>query len=249
MEDDLYQQEIQEKEDKTPSKFKLSKANIERAEELKKGVTEFFYTKYGIEVSKKLAKQHIEIYHSNSNEEYGFVSSDDLNLIMMNEIVLEDESLFETTLIHETMHQLGCSNLEMGHFMNEGFAEALTQEATEFLNIKYQTEGDYEIYADLAEQMIIANPTLIAEIIMNEDFDFVKHFNDVLKDVPQEINELAVPGKRFIEIMDFNYWEGDDSFMAQEFVSVYVRNFDLSKKQIKRIRQRYIIPDYELYYY
>lgn len=90
---------------------KLSSKQAKKVENLKKCICNYFIEKYGIDFSTKLEKQEVSFFSTRvlgNSITMGYVDVNNSNELHLNILLNKDhKDEFETTYVHETLHQLG----------------------------------------------------------------------------------------------------------------------------------------------
>lgn len=234
----------------------------EKINTLKSGIAEFFSEAYNVDVTSKLDKlKDVYIFSLDENPNtgilYGYCDSE-LNTINLNDSILDDEVLFNSVFVHETMHYLGIIHRTFnGQYFIEGIADALTYQCLEFLNKEFDaTYTSYYTQRELALQIIAVDKELVVNAITQDDFEIMDRINEVLKDVPRTVfpcDNVAETLEILVNGLLYNNSSLESSelttkislFIGQEIVASYCKEFKPSKKEISEIRKHYVVENFE----
>ena len=238
---------------------KLPKSREKTIERLKEGMISFFQERYDIDISEKLANQEVRLFSSTgaSVDTMGYVEIGNRNVLNLNKRLLNDLSyLFETTYIHETLHQIGFQGDKM-LLVVEGITDALNDMILCYIGIEPVVTPYYYECRTLAYQLLAVDPEIVSCYLEDENFDILERINEKLQDVPQLFLKSGHLGKlleKRLEIL-FTIAEGrafgfstDPYYFAleaQEIVRAYCQECNPDADTIDYIRSHYLTLDYE----
>lgn len=144
---------------------KLSAKQEKKVEKLKKCICNYFIEKYGIDFSTKLKKQEVSFFSTRvlgNSITMGFVDVNNSNELHLNILLNKDhKDEFETTYVHETLHQLGFIDASgKMTYVVEGIVDAYTDMILIENNIKSKVTGIYFETRQLGYQIIAADKNL-----------------------------------------------------------------------------------------
>ena len=238
---------------------KLPRSKEKVIRNLQKGIISFFQERYQIDVSEKIEKQEIAIFSSTGFMEgvMGYVDTNNPNILNLNERLLKDYSdEFETTYIHETLHQIGFRS-ENAYMIEEGITDALADMICCYIGIEPVLTIYYSESRTMAYQMLAADPEIVSCYLNDNEFDIIKRINEKLEGVPQPFIKSGNLGKRLESRLDVlhaiatgNAFGGTTNvlwiaFEAQEIMRAYCQECNPDANTIAYIRSHYLVVDYE----
>ena len=237
----------------------LSEEQKEKVKKLRKAISKFFKLRYGIELSDRLEKQKVTFYSTSDFGEsvtMGYVDINDSDTLHLN-IALNEEykELFESTYVHETLHQLGFQDAEMT-FVVEGIVDAYTDLILTEGGINSQPTDIYFETRQLGYQMIKADEQLPKVFLEKEKKETVKeHINRCLNQYKQEYvqhKDLAGYLNDLMEaLIAINSGTGFSenayyyAYDSQAIVQRYCQAQECKKSTIQYIRKHYLIDAFE----
>ena len=238
--------------------FELPEKNWKTVEKIRKGMIEFFNEKYSIDISEKISQQEIKVFIPVIDDgTMGFVRPEEPNVMYVNQEVLDEYSeFFETTYIHETIHQMGFMGKQRT-ILDEGFTDAITDMICCYIGEKPVLTPLYTYPRLVAYQMLKADPKIVSGYLENDDFDIVKRINHRLKDVPQTGEQVYNIGQNLEVLLTFfvnsqvqNPFEVNVHPMAmirdvQEITRAYCQECSPDHETIDYIRNHYCLVEYE----
>ncbi len=237
----------------------LTQAQLKKTETLKKAIIAYFLKNYDIDFSEKLSKQKVTFF---SCEEFfdsiilGYVDylADPNTLHLHILLNSEYEDLFETTYVHETLHQLGFKD-DSGEttYIVEGIVDAYTDLIMTANSLEPNLTDIYFEPRQLGYQLIAADKDL-PNIFVN-GLSLQNHINSSLEGYTQNFSKhenissyldklLGV----FIAINSNTAYSDNGyfyAFDAQTIVQRFCQSQKCSDETIKYIRSHYIIEDFE----
>ena len=252
----------EESEVSTLENEQLPKSKLKKIEKLRNGIVEFFEEKYSIDVSEKMKKQQVRLFTSTGSmeETMGYVNPEAPSVLNLNQKLLNEYSvLFETSYIHESIHQLGFYS-STDRMIDEGVTDALTDMVCCYIGIEPVLTDYYFEHRTLAYQLLAADPELVACYVENDEFKITSRIDEKLKNVAQPFEKVESLGERLEMMLTAMYglttgrvqsysvdplvfvWE------AQEIVNAYCQECNPKEETIDYIRSHYLITDYENLY-
>ena len=244
--------------DESPVFSGLSQTQTKKTETLKKAIVTYFLKNYNIDFSEKLSKQKVTFF---SSEEFfdsiilGYVDLNDPNTLHLHVLLnSEYEELFETTYVHETLHQLGFKD-DSGEttYIVEGIVDAYTDL---IMTTNFFEPNLTDIYFEprqLGYQIIAADKDL-PNIFIN-GLSFQNHINASLEKYTQNFSEHKNPSSYLNKLLgvfiaiNSNTAYSDNryfyAFDAQTIIQRFCQSQKCSDETIKYIRRHYIIEDFE----
>lgn len=233
-----------------------SKDLVQEINKIKKGMRKFFFKKYKIDVKDKLNKlEKVYVFSSNEykGQSLGGYVDEEKNTVNLNEEFVKDENKWKTVFIHETIHYLGVREKGSNHteYLIEGITDALAEDCCNYLKITFYATNFYQLQRMLAHQILIVDPQLVNETIKNGKCDMENRINDRLKDIDFsiiEVDNIAVNLESCISSLFQGTSQGSEEIIilqAQDIVSSYCKTFSPSKEKIEKIREYYVMNDYE----
>lgn len=238
----------------------LSKSNAKTIEMLKEGMICFFQERYNIDISEKLANQEVRIFSSTGIDEgvMGYVElGKEDNVLNLNQRLFEDYSdAFETSYVHETLHQIGFQGEEYLQIV-EGITDALADMIMCYIGIEPVLTQNYYECRTIGYQLLAADPEIVSCYLEDDDFDILERINEKLKDVKQPFRQAGHFGKLLenrlqilfgIETRTVWGFSTDPYLFAyevQEIVKAYCQEFNPDAETIDYIRNHYLVLDYE----
>ncbi len=244
--------------DESPVFSGLSQAQTKKTETLKKAIVTYFLKNYNIDFSEKLSKQKVTFF---SSEKFfdsiilGYVDLNDPNTLHLHVLLnSEYEELFETTYVHETLHQLGFKD-DSGEttYIVEGIVDAYTDL---IMTTNFFEPNLTDIYFEprqLGYQIIAADKDL-PNIFIN-GLSFQNHINASLEKYTQNFSEHKNPSSYLNKLLgvfiaiNSNTAYSDNryfyAFDAQTIIQRFCQSQKCSDETIKYIRRHYIIEDFE----
>ena len=244
--------------DESPVFSGLSQTQTKKTETLKKAIVTYFLKNYNIDFSEKLSKQKVTFF---SSEKFfdsiilGYVDLNDPNTLHLHVLLnSEYEELFETTYVHETLHQLGFKD-DSGEttYIVEGIVDAYTDL---IMTTNFFEPNLTDIYFEprqLGYQIIAADKDL-PNIFIN-GLSFQNHINASLEKYTQNFSEHKNPSSYLNKLLgvfiaiNSNTAYSDNryfyAFDAQTIIQRFCQSQKCSDETIKYIRRHYIIEDFE----
>ena len=238
--------------------YELSETQTKKISKLKKAICKFFIQKYKIDFSNKLERQQVTFFSVPSlgnGITMGYVDINNSNILHLNILLnTEYKENFESTYIHESLHQLGFSDktCEMTYLV-EGIVDAYTD------MILTENGGDSkptDLYFEarqLGYQMIEADQNL-PNVFVNKE-SLREYVNKSLNSYQQKYikhNDLALYLNTLLEaLIAINSGTGYSenayyyAFDAQSIVQRFCQAQNCDSTQIKYIRSHYILEDFE----
>jgi len=238
---------------------KLPKSNAKTIETLKEGMISFFQERYNIDISEKLANQEVRIFSSTGINEgvMGYVEIGKENVLNLNQRLFKDYSdVFETTYVHETLHQIGFQGEESLQVV-EGITDALADMIMCYIGMEPVLTPDYYECRTIGYQLLAADPEIVSCYLEDDDFDILERINEKLKDVKQPFRKAGHFGKLLenrlqilFSIATGTAWGfSTDPYLfayeVQEIVKAYCQEFNPDADTIDYIRNHYLVLDYE----
>ena len=237
--------------------LELPKSKQKKIDELREGMISYFLEEYKIDISEKLEKQEVAIYTSTGSSEgvMGYVDIDNPNVLNLNQKLLKEYSeLFETTYVHESLHQIGF-HAKKPQYIDEGITDALTDMIFCFMGKEPVLTEYYSDSRCLAYQLLAADPEIVSCYLENDNFEIIERVNQKLKNVPQTLRKVDSLGKRLEDVLSVLYsikhgaiYPIDEycfALEAQEIVKAYCQECNPDDDVIDYIREHYIVLDYE----
>lgn len=239
--------------------LELPKSKEKVVQKLREGIISFFQERYQIDVSEKLEKQEVAMFSSIGTQEgvMGYVDVNNPNILNLNQKLLKEYSeLFETTYIHETLHQIGFRS-DNTLIIEEGITDALTDMICCYIGIKTVLTPYYFECRTLAYQLLAADPEIVSCYLENDEFDIIGRINEKLESVPQTYRKTSDLGKRLERMVNIlygistgtvwgystdTYWF---AFEAQEIVKAYCQACEPDSSIIDYIHSHYLPDAYE----
>ena len=243
----------------TEKSFDIPNKYDKKIEELREGIISFFNERYHIDVSELIGKQQIAIYTADGINEgvFGYVEPTNQHILNLNRKIFKEESdKFETTYIHETLHQIGFFSKTVS-MLDEGITDALTDMICCYMGKSAVSTEYYFESRTLAYQMLKADPEIVKAYLTEEDFCIRERINEKLKDVPQvyeKTDNLGVFLDHMIKalydlntgiVFDYGYDPYIFAFQAQEIVKAYCQECNPDTATINYIRAHYLTIDCE----
>ena len=226
---------------------------------LQEGLISFFQEKYAIDISSKLEAQEIRMFSSSGASEgiMGFVDLENENVLNLNDRLLSDFAFaFETTYVHETIHQIGFRGEKM-LLTVEGITDALTDMALCYMGIEPALTEYYSEARTVGYQLLAADPEIVHCYLSNTNFDILQHIDDKLDAFHQEFRKSSHLGELLESRLEILYGISNNTvwgysteprwfaFEVQEIVFSYCQASNPSIETIDYIRSHYLVPDYE----
>ena len=244
--------------DESPVFSGLSQTQTKKTETLKKAIVTYFLKNYNIDFSEKLSKQKVTFF---SSEEFfdsiilGYVDLNDPNTLHLHVLLnSEYEERFETTYVHETLHQLGFKD-DSGEttYIVEGIVDAYTDLIMTTNSFEPNLTDIYFEPRQLGYQIIAADKDL-PNIFIN-GLSFQNHINASLEEYTQNFSEHKNPSSYLNKLLgvfiaiNSNTAYSDNryfyAFDAQTIIQRFCQSQKCSDETIKYIRRHYIIEDFE----
>lgn len=237
---------------------KMPKKNANTIERLKTGMISFFQERYKIDISEKIENQQVKFFigTGESAEMMGFVEVGNKNVLNLNQILLKEYShLFETTYVHETLHQIGFQADK--NAIVEGITDALADMILCYIGIEPKSTPYYYYTRTVAYQLLYVDPEIVSGYLTQDNFDIIQRITDKLKDVPQPCRKNSNIGAVLEQRLELLYYVNQGmvsnlstdpywlAFECQEIVKAYCTTFNPDADTIKYIRSHYVIFDYE----
>lgn len=238
---------------------KLPRSKEKTIEKLKEGMISFFQERYNIDISEKLANQEVRFFSSAGESESvtGYVEIGNRNVLNLNKRLLKDVSyLFETTYVHETLHQIGFQG-EKSLQVVEGIVDSLTDMILCYMGREAVLTPYYDECRTVGYQLLAADPEIVSCYLNGQSFDILDRINEKLKDVPQEFRKVGHLGKLLENRLQILYgistgtvWGFSTdpylfAFEVQEIVKAYCQECNPDAETIDYIRSHYLVLDYE----
>ena len=237
--------------------LELPKSKQKKIDELREGMISYFLEEYKIDISEKLEKQEVAIYTATGSSEgvMGSVDLDNPNVLNLNQKLLKEYSeVFETTYVHESLHQIGF-HAKKPQYIDEGITDALTDMIFCFMGKSPVLTEYYSDSRCFAYQLLAADPEIVSCYLENDNFEIIDRINQKLKDVPQTLMQVDSLGKRLegMQTALYNIKLGVTypieayyfALEAQEIVKAYCQECNPDDATIDYIRGHYLVEDYE----
>lgn len=259
---DILSEEVMEEQIKTPEiDFQkvlgdceeIENKSIEKLDELKAELVEFFKENYELDISKKIESIKTLQFRNEDLSISVCHIPEEKNTIYIHKTYLEQYSKYtRATWVHELMLVLGVEREETKYKpLYDAMAEALT-----YLFYKQEKRSEppvsmYTVPAKLCLQMIIVNPQIVNNLLTNEEYKLEDEINIMLEnsEYPNfEPNESIVGVYNLVFSTLFATYESPDkeiAFLGQEICTAYCRRFKLSKKKIEELKKYWILPEYD----
>lgn len=240
---------------------KLSAKQEKKVEKLKKCICNYFIEKYGIDFSTKLKKQAVSFFSTRvlgNSITMGFVDVNNSNELHLNILLNKDhKDEFETTYVHETLHQLGFIDASgKMTYVVEGIVDAYTDLILVENNIKSKVTGIYFETRQLGYQIIAADKNLpklfvekkaVSEYFDNELSSYKQNYAKHNK-LAEYLNTLL---QALIAINSGTTSSSSQSnayfyaFDAQSIVQKFCQSQNCDNDTIDYIRKHYLLEDFE----
>lgn len=243
----------------TQRSFEVPDKYVKKIQNLREGIISFFNERYQIDVSEEIGKQEIAIFNSYeaNAETFGYVDPENQNILNLNQKVFkEDSDKFESTYIHETLHQIGFISITPT-LIDEGITDALTDMICCYLDIEPVMTEYYFETRTVAYQLLKADPGIVSAYLEETDFSIIDRINDKLENVPQVYEQTDNLGE-FLNYMlrlmynlttgnvfDYGFDPYLFAFQAQEIVKAYCQECKPDAETIDYIRAHYLTIDNE----
>lgn len=226
---------------------------------LQEGLISFFQETYDIDISSKLKAQEIRMFSSSGASEgiMGFVDLENANVLNLNDRLLSDFAFaFETTYVHETIHQIGFRGEKM-LLTVEGITDALTDMALCYMGIEPELTEYYSEARSIGYQLLAADPEIVHCYIYNNNFNILQRIDDRLDGFSQEFRRSGHLGNLLENRLEILYGISNNTvwgystdplafaFEAQEIVFSYCQTTNPSNETIDYIRSHYLVTNYE----
>ena len=169
----------------TDDAIDLSGESKKLIDELNNEIARYFEEVYEIDVTGRLAKLNVKLINPPQDLDiiiYGYYNNIQFdNNVYISSAIVDDETLFEYTYVHETMHYLGFSSknsIELT-YVYEGLTEAITENIHEYSKaFDYVDDPIYFESKLAAKEILKATPEIVAEIILAEgEYDLEANIN------------------------------------------------------------------------
>lgn len=243
----------------TQRSFEIPSKYAKKIEKLREGIISFFQERYQTDVSDKIGKQEVAIFTATGVNEgvFGYVDSENRNILNLNKKIFNEESdKFETTYIHETLHQIGFISSDVC-LMDEGITDALTDMVCCYIGIEPILTEYYFESRTLAYQLLKADPGIVTGYLTEEDFNLLERISEKLTNVPMPYEKVDDLGKFLDHMIKLLYdlstgkvfeYSVDPycfAFQAQEIVKAYCQECKPDAETIDYIRNHYLTMDCE----
>lgn len=171
--------------EQTDDAIDLSGESKKVIDELNNEIARYFEEVYEIDVTGRLAKLNVKLINPPQDLDiiiYGYYNNIQFdNNVYISSAIVDDETLFEYTYVHETMHYLGFSSknsIELT-YVYEGLTEAITENIHEYSKaFDYVDDPIYFESKLAAKEILKATPEIVAEIILAEgEYDLEANIN------------------------------------------------------------------------
>ena len=238
---------------------KLSSKQAKKVENLKKCICNYFIEKYGIDFSTKLEKQEVSFFSTRvlgNSITMGYVDVNNSNELHLNILLNKDhKDEFETTYVHETLHQLGFIDASgKMTYVVEGIVDAYTDMILIENNIKSKVTGIYFETRQLGYQIIAADKNLpklfLEKKSVSEYFDnelssykqnYAKH-NKLAEYLNTLLQALIAINSGTTSSQSNAYFY---AFDAQSIVQKFCQSQNCDNDTIDYIRKHYLLEDFE----
>ena len=237
----------------------LTEKQVRQVEKLKKLILKYFIKEYNVDFSEKLRNQKVTIFSTSiigNSMVMGYVDIKDSNTLHLN-VVLNGEykEIFETTYVHETLHQLGIQDKTCDMtYVVEGIADAYTDLILTEGNIEAKLTDLYFEPRQLGYQMIKADRELLNVLLSGKSLkERINQLLDSYEQEPMQHKDLAGYLNTLLEVViAINSGMGYSEYMpyfyvfdAQSIVQKYCQAQGCDKETIEYVRKHYLIEDFE----
>jgi len=243
----------------TQRSFDIPNKYAKKIQNLREGIITFFNERYQIDVSEQIENQEIAIFNSYgaNAETFGYVDPENQNILNLNQKVFkEDSDKFESTYIHETLHQIGFIS-STPTTIDEGITDALTDMICCYLGIEPVLTEYYFETRTVAYQLLKADPGIVTAYLTEDGFSIIDRINDKLENIPQVYEKTDNLGQ-FLDYMlrllldlatgkvpGYSVDPYCFAFQAQEIVKAYCQECKPDAETIDYIRAHYLTMDCE----
>lgn len=236
----------------------LTDSQKKKVETLKNYIYDYFINNYNIDFSEKLAKQNVNFFSCSefgSSTTMGYVDINDSDTLHLNiHLNLDYKNLFESTYVHETLHQLGFMDKECKTtFIVEGIVDAYTDIILMLNKANSQPTDIYFESRQLGYQIIAADKNL--PNIFLEKKSFSNYLNDCLEvyTQPYEEHENVVEYLNTLLYVFVNFNSGTAysdyayfyAYDVQSIVQRFCQAQNCDDETIKYIRSHYLLEGFE----
>ena len=238
--------------------YELSEKQVRKVAKLKKTICKFFIQRYKIDFSDELEKQQVTFFSTSSignGITMGYVDVNNYNILHLNVLLnTENKELFESTYIHESLHQLGFNDKKCKvTYLVEGIVDAYTDLILTENGGNSQPTDLYFEARQFGYQMIAADPNL-PKVFVNKE-SLREYVNKSLNSYQQKYvkhNDLAIYLNALLEaLIAINSGTGYSentyyyAFDAQSIVQRFCQAQNCDSHTINYIRSHYILEDFE----
>ena len=222
-------------------------------EKLKKLILNYFIKEYDIDFSEELRNQKVTFFSTSSIGEsmvMGYVDINDSNTLLNGEY----NEIFETTYVHEKLHQLGMQDKTCNMtYIVEGIVDAYTDLILTEGNVNAQLTNLYFEARQLGYQMIKADREL-PKVLINEE-SLKERINKSLnsyKQEPMQHKDIAGYLDTLLDVLiainsSIGYSENMPLFYvfdAQSIVQKYCQAQGCDKETIEYVRKHYLLENF-----
>lgn len=223
---------------------------------LKEAMISYFEEVYNMDISSELENQKIKIFIATdeNDEVMGYVDPENVEYLNLNKALFNEYStLFDTSYVHESLHQLGFKS-RTANLIDEGITDALTDLILVNANIEsYVEEDSYAAPRTVGYQILSVDREIANYYLETENPDIIARINQKLENVNQPFEQEINLGERlnnllsgltygfYSETIDLYYI----AFEAQEITASYCKTFSPDNQTIDHIRSFYLVYEYE----
>lgn len=250
---------LEDDEDFDDQEFmELTDSQKKKVETLKNYIYDYFIDNYNIDFSEKLAKQNVNFFSCSefgSSTTMGYVDINENDTLHLNiHLNLDYKNLFESTYVHETLHQLGFMDKECkATFIVEGIVDAYTDIILTLNKANSQPTDIYFESRQLGYQIIAADKNLPSVFLDKKSFstylnDYLETYNQPYEEhenVAEYLNTLLYAFVNFnsgTAYSDYAYFYAYD---VQSIVQRFCQAQNCDDETIKYIRAHYLLEGFE----
>ena len=223
---------------------------------LKDQMTSFFEEVYDVDIADKLSSINTYTFESNDGL-YGYHIPGSTDVYVNGSIYRTHKSMFASTWCHEVIHLIGINYIQNEFYgIYECITEAVNTELMDWMNNPHDTTSAYYSTINIGKQLIMANPEIVRQSILDPDYRIENEIDSVLKDAryiaakPPKDSSIAFQLSCYIiskmeEAPMYFLNQPFLDFMMQEITTAYCRSFNLTEEQIENSKNLWIVNNFD----